>query len=206
MLHGAESKMPLAQFGEQVMGRPGGQMHLSKALPRWKKGVWVGVNPQDGGHILLDKSGFFICREVNRVVPSQQWDKEALETCAGLPWSRHEGSTEKFAPVLAQANYQGIPVAQTAQATGATAIGKSEAGQPAPRTPAGMEPHAREGASATQASAASADVARGSGDALPTGTATRGAKRSGGESLVDPRLEPASPRAASKQNLSLIHI
>ena len=63
-----------------------------------------------------------------------------------------------------------------------------------------MEPHAREGASATQASAASADVARGSGDALPTGTATRGAKRSGGESLVDPRLEPASPRAPSKQN------
>ena len=204
MLHGAEARTPLAQFGEQMMGRPGGQMHLSKALPRWRKGVWVGVNPQDGCHILLDNTGFFVCREVNRVVPSQQWSKDAMETCAGLPWSRHEGATQRFAPVLAQSNFHGLPEAPKEK--------KSEESSSsglvrAPQTPAGMETHVapeteplasqvpahsvpqQRGPLACQVPAHSVPQQRG-----PLACQVqRGEKRGGGESLIDPRLEPEQP-------------
>ena len=43
VLNGCDNKQTLVQFGESVLFKPGDANMKSKALPRWEKGVWVGI-------------------------------------------------------------------------------------------------------------------------------------------------------------------
>ena len=91
-LTGAEPTDRLAQFREVVQFRVSEPKRQSKALPRWFKGVWVGINELDNASIVLTEGGYETARNVSRMAEENQWSAEWLQKVKGLPWSRHEGN------------------------------------------------------------------------------------------------------------------
>ena len=91
-LTGAEPNDRLAQFGEVVQFRVNEPKRQSKALPRWFKGVWVGINEADNSSIVLTDAGYETGRKVSRLVEQNQWSAELLQKVKGIPWSRREGN------------------------------------------------------------------------------------------------------------------
>ena len=146
VLNGCDCKQALVQFGEVVLFKPGDANMKSKALPRWEKGVWVGVQDLDKSHIVLTEAGYKTARDISRLAAEQQWDAKLLEKVAGVPWSRGEGSTSSKVPQLRSGM-----LATPAPTTRGT--------EPAPGTPAtGL---AGEEAPGTQNSASAASAGEG---------------------------------------------
>ncbi len=65
-LNGCDNKQPLVQFGETVLFKPGDPNSKSKALPRWEKGVWIGIQGLDMSHIVLTETGYKTTRDVSK--------------------------------------------------------------------------------------------------------------------------------------------
>ena len=84
VLNGCDNKQSLVQFGEFVLFKPGDANMKSKALPRWEKGVWVGIQEVDKSHNVLTETGYKTARDVSRLSVDRQWDKAFIEKVAGL--------------------------------------------------------------------------------------------------------------------------
>ena len=92
ILFGFDEQFKLAEWGETVLFKVPEVRAQSKLLPRWLKGVWVGIREKDKANIVLDESGWHTPREVRRLPVENRWNKEMLVKAAGTPWGRHEGA------------------------------------------------------------------------------------------------------------------
>ena len=102
MIKGSEANHRLCAFGECVMWKWQDTDHpRSKALPRWQKGIWVGISEPSGQHIVLTQDGAEVVRNISRLPREDQWDVKLMAAVAGTPWSRREGArgVQDMAPV-----------------------------------------------------------------------------------------------------------
>ena len=104
-LTGAECSDKLCEFAEVVLFKtvkpPG------KSVPRWEKGVWVGINENNRAHVILTDDGYESTRDVSRLIEAEQWDADFLQKVCGLPCSRTDGvdsrtraAYEKSGPIV----------------------------------------------------------------------------------------------------------
>ena len=98
ILNGNDSSAKYLIFGEAALFKVAEVRHQGKLLPRWRRGIWVGVRDSDQSHIFLNDQGWNSAREVSRLPIENRWDRQLLDRCAGLPWSRHEGAALAAAP------------------------------------------------------------------------------------------------------------
>jgi hypothetical protein len=92
---GKQLKVSFAQFGESVHWRVPEPLKQGKSAPRWKRGIWVGIDEKSGGHVVLNSEGAHMCRVVKRLAPNMLWDQQALIEARGLPWNQQAGVTGK---------------------------------------------------------------------------------------------------------------
>jgi len=93
MLKGAEVQYKLGYFCETVVWKcQDTDKPRSKILPRWQRGIWVGIIEASGQHIVLTRDGAEMSRKVSRLPVEVQWDAKLLTTAAGTPWSKREGA------------------------------------------------------------------------------------------------------------------
>jgi hypothetical protein len=69
---GKQLKVSLAMFGESVHWKVSEPLRQGKSVPRWKRGIWVGIDEKSGGHVVLNSEGAHICRVVKRLAPNMQ--------------------------------------------------------------------------------------------------------------------------------------
>ena len=94
-----------------------------KSKQRWFKGVWVTIDPRNGGHIVLTSGGYEVVRSVSRLLEEERWSAERLMSVNGLPWSRRHGAVkttpaERSAPQGVSAPGVAIHLASDAKPAG----------------------------------------------------------------------------------------
>ena len=69
MLTGNDYKLKLAPFAEQVLFKiPKVSENIpGKGVPKWSKGIFVGIQDDDHGYVVLTPQGFELPGEVNRM-------------------------------------------------------------------------------------------------------------------------------------------
>ena len=91
--------LPLKSAGKQ-----------NKLAPKFKYGIFVGVNPRTSESLIANSSGVFRARTVKRLPEDDRWDGNAISEIKGLPWDfrtaeapeaeiRIEPTTEDIPPV-----------------------------------------------------------------------------------------------------------
>ena len=85
-LRGRSSGRPIAEFGEcilyKVTKQPG---RLVKLEPRWKHGVWIGIDQKTNEAIIGTEEGTVRARSVRRRPISSRWLRSAIDGIRGSP-------------------------------------------------------------------------------------------------------------------------
>ena len=84
---GREYKTPIVQFGEVVLAKDPNVKAISKAKPRWFKGVFVGRLELDDSAVVLTDAGAVTVRTIRRLPADDQHDVSFLDAACGLPWA-----------------------------------------------------------------------------------------------------------------------
>ena len=84
---GREYKTPIVQFGEVVLAKDPNVKAISKAKPRWCKGVFVGRLELDDSAVVLTDAGAITVRTIRRLPEDDQHDVSFLDVACGLPWA-----------------------------------------------------------------------------------------------------------------------
>jgi hypothetical protein len=59
----------------------------AKGSPSWIEGLWVGRDTESNEHLILTSEGAWKTRNVRRLPPSGQANKELAQSVTGLPWN-----------------------------------------------------------------------------------------------------------------------
>ena len=85
IVSGRDYATPIVEFGEVVLCKLPDTKSLSKAKPRWFKGLFVGRLEVDDSAVVLTDAGAITVRSVRRLLLADQHDVAYLN--AGLPWA-----------------------------------------------------------------------------------------------------------------------
>lgn len=75
----------LAEFGETVLMEVSNDLVKGKTAMRRIKGMWVGIQPNNRGHMVLTNSGVNVSRVVKRVHPRRPTGREHVRASARTP-------------------------------------------------------------------------------------------------------------------------
>ena len=59
---------------------------LGALVPRWKKGIWLGIVPTTSETIVGTPDGVFKTRSIRRKPDSDKWNLEEIQAIRGVPW------------------------------------------------------------------------------------------------------------------------
>ena len=145
IMTGREYKTPIFQFGEVVLAKDPNVKAISKAKPRWFKGVFVGRLELDDSAVVLTDAGAIIVRTIRRLPADDQHDVSFLDAACGLPWA----PAGKRAKVRAETSHViavPAPVAAPPDQPAAPCPGqqdeRSEPALPRPPVTPGVDPQA----------------------------------------------------------------
>ena len=75
---------PLVRFGEPVVAL---KPNAGKSERRWRKAVWLGKHPANGGHLVAGSWGVMTARTIRRLPDEQAWSSAGfLDGVRGMPW------------------------------------------------------------------------------------------------------------------------
>ena len=95
---GATCKLNLVHFGEIANYKcRAHEGQIGQSDDRWSTGVWLGVDPRNGQHILFDSSqgGIRYSRTLLRLPDVQKFDLELIKAVIATPWSIHSPSDKQ---------------------------------------------------------------------------------------------------------------
>ena len=85
-LKGRSSRRPLAEFGECIFYKvPKSHGRLLKLEPRWRPGVWIGIDQRTNEAIIGTDQGTVKARSIRRRPSSSRWVKEEINKIRGSP-------------------------------------------------------------------------------------------------------------------------
>ena len=87
IVSGRDYATPIVEFGEVVLCKLPDTKSLSKAKPRWFKGLFVGRLEVDDSAVVLTDAGAITVRSVRRLPLADQHDVAYLNAACGLPWA-----------------------------------------------------------------------------------------------------------------------
>ena len=90
---GSAASIRLISFGETCRYKCRAQEKgIGDSTQRWSSGVWLGVDPRTGQHIMFDEDfgGIRMARSLLRMPQPQKWSLEAIRAVSATPWSEHE--------------------------------------------------------------------------------------------------------------------
>ena len=97
---GKDFKREVAEIGESILYLKAGTQGKHKFVPRWEKGVWLGVRDESSDIIVGTDLGTVKARDFKRLAdPLERWNKEAIMQMKGTPWEPIPGTRDDSIPV-----------------------------------------------------------------------------------------------------------
>jgi hypothetical protein len=86
-LKGKKPSNVLVPLGEKVLYLPLKQPgRMNKLAPKFKYGIYVGVNPRTSESLVSNEHGTFRARTVRRLADDMKWDIAMMRGIQGMPW------------------------------------------------------------------------------------------------------------------------